>query len=849
MTVETQLGRYRLLGEIGRGGMAEVWLASTSGPAGVRKLLVIKRLRQGDEDEPDLVTMFLDEARIALRLAHPNVVQTYEVDVGADGLPFIAMEYLDGQPLHRVLRRLEERGHMSRDLRLWVLAELLKGLHYAHELSDYDGRPLRVVHRDVNPQNVFITYHGQVKLMDFGIAKAMDSVAQTDVGMFKGKLSYMAPEQARGGVELDRRVDIFAVGVMMCEALTNERMWGNRSDIEIATALGEGWVPRVPDDSGIPEPLREICARAIAVDPAERWSSALSMYDALQAWLEAHGEVDNAKLGRTMEESFAVERERRTALVRRYASGTGLFTPSDDSDDGVVEPEAETRRISQPAAAADLLLPMPSPTAAFKARSMDATTESLGRTPTMPTPVASPERWRPSMAVAGLVAVGVSVGLLLGLVAYRFGLWPASEGVSPSEPAPRSPIFDVPLTDARARNPALCVASGPPIEITGELEQDAFLACDRVYLLRYTVRVLPGTTLTIEAGTTILGDSETRGTLVVQPGGRLVAEGRPDAPIVFTSNQPPDERRPGDWGGVLVLGRAPINYRDHQGQPVAGQVEGITRGGRYGGNDPEDDSGVIRYVRIEYSGVELAPNNEINGLTLAGVGRRTRFDHVQVRHTADDCFELFGGTVSGSHLLCDDPGDDGFDWDLGYRGQLSHLVVRMYPGRGQHGVEGDNDPQGDRAEPRSQPLLRNVTMCAERPPEHQGHYGLLLRRGTDARIEQALVFGFDATLAVRDPETTFELVDSILDEPLTPERRAEDTAIDAGALVLAPRWHNRVKPSDGLECGQDGIDGLIPDEPLGVVGEQGAANGRYVGAFRGPQERWDAGWAVWSSRR
>ena len=264
------LGRYRLLGEIGRGGMAEVWLASTTGPTGVHKLLVIKRLKRGHEDEPELVTMFLDEARIAVRLAHPNVVQTYEVDTD-DGLPFIAMEYLDGQPLHRVLRRFARRGGLSRDLRLWMLAELLQGLHHAHELRDYDGTPLRVVHRDVNPQNVLVTFHGEIKLMDFGIAKAMDSVAHTDVGMFKGKLAYMAPEQARGGTELDRRVDLFAVGVMMWEALTEERMWGGRTDIEIATALCEGWVPPLPESASIPDPLREICTKAIAVDPDARW--------------------------------------------------------------------------------------------------------------------------------------------------------------------------------------------------------------------------------------------------------------------------------------------------------------------------------------------------------------------------------------------------------------------------------------------------------------------------------------------------------------------------------------------------------------------------------------------------
>lgn len=326
---EERLGRYQLLGEIGRGGMAEVWLASTTGPVGVRKLVVIKRMRRGDEDDPELVTMFLDEARLALRLSHPNVVQTHEV-AEVDGLPFIAMEVLEGQPLHRVLRRSEGARRLGPGLQMWVLCELLKALHYAHELLDYDGRPLRVVHRDVNPQNVFITHHGEVKLMDFGIAKARDSVAQTEVGMFKGKLAYMAPEQARGGAEVDRRVDVFAVGVMMAEALTGERMWKGRSDIEIATALGEGWVPPLPEGGAIPRALREICQRAIAVDPQERWPDARAMLEPLRGWLEGGGEASGAEaLARWMEEHFGAEREQRAALVRRYVARSGMGSGGD----------------------------------------------------------------------------------------------------------------------------------------------------------------------------------------------------------------------------------------------------------------------------------------------------------------------------------------------------------------------------------------------------------------------------------------------------------------------------------------------------------------------------------------
>ena len=216
-------GRYRLIAELGRGGMATVFLAVTEGAMGINfnKLVVLKRLREHVADDPEFVTMLMDEARIAARLNHPNVVQTLEVDK-AEGEPFLAMEYLDGQPLHRILSR--DRATFPLAMFLAVLADVLSGLHHAHELADFDGTPLNIVHRDVTPHNVFVTYNGQVKVVDFGIAKAEGRASETKHGVVKGKVSYMAPEQARSGM-LDRRTDVFAVGVMLFEACTRRRMW------------------------------------------------------------------------------------------------------------------------------------------------------------------------------------------------------------------------------------------------------------------------------------------------------------------------------------------------------------------------------------------------------------------------------------------------------------------------------------------------------------------------------------------------------------------------------------------------------------------------------------------------
>src|SRR6478609_2122263 len=207
-----RLGRYRLIAEIGRGGMAEVYLALLEGDLGFNKLLVLKRIRPELAEDPEMMAMFLDEARLSARLHHANVVETHEV-AQEDGHTFMVMEYLEGQSLHRILHRLRRHGGLPKAMHFQILADMLAGLHHAHELSDWDETPLGVVHRDVTPQNVFVTYDGRVKVVDFGIAKVRGASSETRAGVVKGKVAYMAPEQARGE-PVDRRTDIFAAGVM-----------------------------------------------------------------------------------------------------------------------------------------------------------------------------------------------------------------------------------------------------------------------------------------------------------------------------------------------------------------------------------------------------------------------------------------------------------------------------------------------------------------------------------------------------------------------------------------------------------------------------------------------------------
>ena len=234
--------KYRAIAELGRGGMAEVFLAVVHGRAGFNKLVVLKRTLPDFSLEPEFVTMFLDEARLAARLNHPNVVQTYEV--GQDGNRyFIAMEFLDGQPLNRVLRVGKNGVALPQALYVRILADALAGLHHAHELTDFDGTKLQVVHRDVTPHNLFVTYDGHVKIVDFGIAKAAGAAQETRHSTIKGKIAYMPPEQASGG-KIDRRADIFSVGVMLWEAVAGLRMWKGVDQYAVVNRLACGDVSR-----------------------------------------------------------------------------------------------------------------------------------------------------------------------------------------------------------------------------------------------------------------------------------------------------------------------------------------------------------------------------------------------------------------------------------------------------------------------------------------------------------------------------------------------------------------------------------------------------------------------------
>lgn len=280
-----QFGRFRLLAALGSGGMAEVFLAVVTSPTGIDKLVVLKRPLPHLRSEMEYVCMFLDEARLAARLNHPNVVQTFEAGE-IDSTIYLTMEYLEGVSLYQVLRHLRRQGRRLEPLvAVRIVADILAGLAYLHELTDWDGTPLGVVHRDVTPENIFLTHEGLAKLIDFGIAKTSSRLATTSSGVVKGKWAYVAPERVKGEGD-DPRVDLWSAGVVLWEALTGRRMFEGTDCFAATLRLVEHAAPSIRDiDPSLPEELDRIVCRALNRDRDQRYGSAREMLRDLERCL------------------------------------------------------------------------------------------------------------------------------------------------------------------------------------------------------------------------------------------------------------------------------------------------------------------------------------------------------------------------------------------------------------------------------------------------------------------------------------------------------------------------------------------------------------------------------------
>lgn len=311
--------RYRVVTELGAGGTADVFLAIFDEPGGGPTLCVLKTPRRGLGNNDELMRMFRRESRLAARLRHPNIVEVLEI-VEDHGQPVLAMEFLEGASLREFQRMLQQTGE-SVPLReqVRILQEVCHGLHYCHELRDLDGSAMEIVHRDVSPHNVFLTFDDRVKLLDFGIAKLTGAERDTETGFVKGKLRYMAPEHMMGA-EVDRRADVYAIGVLLWEAITGRPMWEDVNDAVLMQRTVHGDLPDPqPLVEGCAPPLVAITRRALALDPADRFPTCEALAEALDAVLPELP-VSGATFGEITGALFADRRQRLHEQVQAVLS-------------------------------------------------------------------------------------------------------------------------------------------------------------------------------------------------------------------------------------------------------------------------------------------------------------------------------------------------------------------------------------------------------------------------------------------------------------------------------------------------------------------------------------------------
>lgn len=363
-------GKYQVVKHLAVGGMAEVCLAKLSGPQGFSKLVVVKQVLPALAQDPRFISMFLDEGRLAARLQHPNIAQTFELGE-AGGRYFMAMEYVAGETLMSVLKRVKEVGlSVPLSCALRITLQLLEALEYAHQLKADDGTELKLVHRDVTPSNVMVTYHGGLKLLDFGIAKASTHSQNTEAGRLKGKGGYMSPEACRGEA-LDGRSDLYAVGSILYHLVTGsrpfEKLIASGNLLKVVDATVEGSYPHPRElKASLPEELEAIILKAMALAPADRYASAAAMHEALETLAGATGVLtgpreltdfmrrlfpERVELARSAEMSgdaasaveLSSQSHRESLSASRVASGFAL--PS--AEPQVATPAAEPARVTR----------------------------------------------------------------------------------------------------------------------------------------------------------------------------------------------------------------------------------------------------------------------------------------------------------------------------------------------------------------------------------------------------------------------------------------------------------------------------------------------------------------------
>jgi serine/threonine-protein kinase len=426
-------GRFEILGRIAFGGMAEIFLGRESTNIGATRMLAIKRILPHVADDPAFTEMFLDEARLAIQLNHPHICHIYEFGE-LEGSYFIAMEWIYGAAFGKIIRRARKAGGLPPEFVAKVVAQVAEALHYAHRAKDSNGQPLGIVHRDVSPQNIMISYEGQVKLLDFGIAKAQSHTTKTQAGVVKGKFSYMSPQQCMGKF-IDARADVFALGVVLYEALTGESLYHRPTEYETMRAVIEDPVPSIRDKKPkLSIELDAIVQKALQKSPDDRFRTAADMQSALEEWLARTGKaVTTSKIADVMESLFEEQIaagplvdstpfgssfQRRKGVDGSHPSGIGLLG-SNPSGVSATAAAPATNGGEQPLDASSLFgagpqaapLPVPAP----------APVPVAAPLPVPAVPVAQPDggsslaRWLPTvLALVAVLIAGVIAAVVIG---------------------------------------------------------------------------------------------------------------------------------------------------------------------------------------------------------------------------------------------------------------------------------------------------------------------------------------------------------------------------------------------------------------------------------------------------
>jgi serine/threonine protein kinase len=318
------LGRYALYEKIASGGMASVHIGRLLGPVGFARTVAIKRMHAQFAEDPEFVSMFLDEARLAARIRHPNVVPTLDV-VAMSGELFLVMEFVQGESLSRLMRTARSRGErIPPEMVAAIMVGALHGLHAAHEAKSDRGEPLDIVHRDVSPHNILVGIDGVARVLDFGVAKAVGRIQTTRDGQLKGKLAYMAPEQLQG--EATRATDVYAASIVLWEALTGERLFDGQNECHVVGKVLKGCEqPPSKYAPGLPSAIDEVAMRGLSVDPAKRFATARDMARALE---EAVPLATASRIGDWVEAAATETLHERSARVARIECDSSTIRES-----------------------------------------------------------------------------------------------------------------------------------------------------------------------------------------------------------------------------------------------------------------------------------------------------------------------------------------------------------------------------------------------------------------------------------------------------------------------------------------------------------------------------------------